>query len=194
MRNVFLTNNSDVISWRWCSRGRFSVRSAYNFLIFDGVDNRRILHLWKIKIPLRTKKFIWLAARNRVVTADLLAKRGWYGPSICLLCCADAECLKHFFFGCPYARTVWSWILCGDQRALLNLLNSSGDLATRWRRTRSPLKGRARALLDLCIAAKCWELWMERNHRIFNNRPTRSVDCGMRIISTINLWMFALGG
>ncbi len=192
--NTCLASFLDTISWRWSSSGRFSARSAYNFLIFDRVDDHRILQLWQIKIHLRIKIFLWLAARNRILTADLLAKKGWHRPSICLLCCGNVEDLEHLFFRCPYARIVWSRILHGEQRVLLDLLNPPGELATRWRRARSSLTGRAKDFVDLCIAATCWELWMERNQRLFNNRLTRGVDCGNRIISTINLWMLALGG
>ncbi len=91
-----LTTNSDGISWRWCSNRRFNAQSAYSFLIFDGVDDRRIPHLWSIKILPRTKFFLWLAARNRILTAELLAKRGWIGPSICVLCSSDTKRLEHF--------------------------------------------------------------------------------------------------
>ncbi len=148
IRNTSLVFNSDANAWRWNSNRRFSARSAYNFLVFDDVDDRRILHLWNIKIPLHIKIFLWLAARNRVPTADLLIKRGWYGPSICLLCSCDEECLEHLLFRCSYARSVWSRVLQGNQHLLTTLLNESGDLATRWRRTRLLIEGRVQDYLD----------------------------------------------
>ncbi len=104
--SISLATSADAIYWRWNSKGCFSTRCEYNFLVFDVVDDSRIPHLWNLKIPRRTKIFLWLAARNRVLTADLLVKRGWPGPTICLLCSRDEECLEHLLFGCPFARSV----------------------------------------------------------------------------------------
>ncbi len=194
VQNIALDSNSDAIVWRWNCNGRFSARSAYNFLVFDGVDDRRITQLWTAKIPLRIKIFIWLAARNRVLTADRLVKRGWAGPSICLLCCHDEECLEHLLFRCSYARAVWGRVLHGKWHMLTLLLNEPGDLANRWSRITGSVAGRDRDYINVCAAATCWELWMERNHRIFDNRVSNPGECGKRIAATIHLWKIALGG
>ncbi len=194
VRSTVLSDNSDVLCWRWSGNGRFNARSAYNFLAFDGVDDRRISHLWNIKIPLRIKIFLWLAATYRVLTADLLAKRGWAGPSICALCNSDGEFLEHLLFRCSFARAVWNRILRGNRHLLMTLLASLGDLTSRWTRSRRTLQGRAQTSLDLSIAATCWELWLERNHRIFDDHPTSAAYSGKRIASTINMWSNLLGG
>ncbi len=189
----FSTNQYGVC-WRWSNNGIYSARSAYNFLSFDGVDDRRIPHLWRIKIPPRIKIFLWLAAMNKVLTHELLAKRGWHGPSICALCCCDTEGLVHLFFLCPYARSVWSWVLQGDQLILSALLNNSEDLTNRWRKTRMHLRGRALEAFDIILATTCWEIWLERNRRVFDNCLERSEDCGRKTVSTTKLWSMALGG
>ncbi len=85
------SNEPDRIFWRWDNSGLFTVGSAYRFLYFDGLDDRRVKHLWTIKTPPRIKLFLWLAARNRILTAELLCKRGWIGHSICTLCGRDSE-------------------------------------------------------------------------------------------------------
>ncbi len=194
VRNVSLSTTADDFVWRWNLKGNFSTWSAYKFLVYDGVDDRRIPHLWTIKIPLRAKIFLWLAGRNRVLTAEQLVERGWSGPTICLLCCQDEENLDHLLFRCAYAIAVWNRLLHGYRRTCRSLLTSPGNLASRWCRARRPLEGQARTALDLCLAAGCWEIWLERNHRIFDDRPTSSVDCCKRIVATINIWSCVLGG
>lgn len=93
-----LSDTEDSVTWRWESSGRFSARSAYDFLTFSGVVANKLPQLWKIKAPLRIKIFIWLAARNRILTAEILARRGWQGPSICVLYHNNEENLEHLLF------------------------------------------------------------------------------------------------
>ncbi len=194
VRSLNLTASMDTIFWRWNFKGNFSTGSAYLFLVHDGVDDRRIRHLWNIKIPLRIKIFLWLVARNRLPTADFLANRGWIGPSICPLCRRDVEYLDHLLFRCSYSREVWSSLFFGHQRTCRKLLGETGDLATRWRRIKGTQEGSALVDINLWIAATCWELWKERNNRIFENRCTRPMDCGKKISCTISLWRRNLGG
>ncbi|XP_020086093.1 uncharacterized protein LOC109708688 [Ananas comosus] len=194
LQNTSLTNDNDSISWRWHADGRFQVRRAYNFLIYDGVNTNYIPCLWTIKIPLRVKIFMWLAARNKILTADTLAKRGWVGPSICTLCSRSGESLQHIFFYCSYSTTVWTNLLqhhLTTQRALLAL---PGDLPTRWNRARISIKGRRhRRGFDTLLTTICWELWKERNKRIFDNQLSRSGELERKVIDTMALWQRALG-
>lgn len=167
----------------------FSVQGAYDFLIFEGVNDCKINYLWKLKIPLRVKVFLWLAARNRILIADNFARKGWYGLSLCVLCSADVETLEHILFSCTYARTVWNRLDHGASNSQQLLLsNLSGDLATRWNRSRRSLKGRPKTFFDLYFAAACWELWNQRNMRIFNDRATRSDELGKGVHDTVTLW------
>ncbi len=130
--SIQLTTEPDGVRWRWDRGGRFSARSAYNFLVFDAVDDNRVKHLWSIKIPPKVKIFLWIAARNRLLTADNLAKRGWIGPSVCCLCGRASENLEHLFFQCSFASHVWNQILHGEHFVIGALLAQDGSLATRF--------------------------------------------------------------
>ncbi len=189
-----LTGAPDELSWRWSSRRGFSVRDAYSFITFDGVNDTKIPHLWNLKIPLKIKIFLWLAARNRIPTADLLRRRGWIGPTMCSLCRCDEESAEHLFFGCDYARGVWAWILAGESSLLQGLLVTPGNLATRWIRARGLIGRGRKPLLDLGVAACCWELWLERNQRLFEeDKSSITAVCGRRIVECINFWGRAWG-
>ncbi|OAY75681.1 putative ribonuclease H protein [Ananas comosus] len=120
----------DDLSWRWTSSGKFSVRTAAEFLMFDGINNCNLPFLWNLKIPLRVKIFLWLADRNKLLTADNLRKRGWHGPTICNLCYSDAESVEHILHHYFYAVSVWNWL---TDRLNLNLAgrnNTTDGLAT----------------------------------------------------------------
>lgn len=47
---VLSSNTKDSLSWRWTSSERFSVKSAYAFLLFDRVNSTTLPFLWKLKI------------------------------------------------------------------------------------------------------------------------------------------------
>ncbi len=70
------TNSRDVIRWRWTSSEAYSVKSMYKFLQDSGVIDKSFVQLWKSKIPLKVKIFVWLVLKRRVLTTDNLLKRG----------------------------------------------------------------------------------------------------------------------
>ena len=62
--------------------------------------------LWKIKIPLKVKVFLWLLHRGVILTKDNLAKRNWNGSKLCS-CCQNDETISHLFFNCQMACLLW---------------------------------------------------------------------------------------
>ncbi len=192
LQTVPLSNLDDRPSWRWSGSGVFSTLSAYDFLTFDGVRDDKLSFLWNSKAPLRVKIFLWLAAKNRIMMADTLAKRGWCGLTICGLCNRSAETLEHLLFTCSYSRPLWNNILAGlPIGARLNFWRT-GDLTSQWTTLRFKLTDACRKYADTCFAATCWELWKERNDRIFNNKITSNAVLEGRALATANLWISTL--
>ena len=75
------------------------------------VDNNK--KIWKMKIPLKNKKIAWYLRRGIILTKDNLAKRNWQGSKQCVFCHKD-ETIKHLFFECPFASSIWSIIQIGS--------------------------------------------------------------------------------
>src|SRR4051812_28198619 len=69
-------------------------------------DNSKI---WKIKIPLKTKIFAWYLRKGVILTKDNLVKRNWHGSKQCVFCHQD-ETIRHLFFYCKFAHSIWSFI------------------------------------------------------------------------------------
>jgi len=72
--NIQLGDNKDIGIWQLYKSGQFSVRSMYSALL----EVRVLLinkPVWKLKIPLKVKVFIWLLHRGVILTKDNLAKR-----------------------------------------------------------------------------------------------------------------------
>jgi len=63
--------------------------------------------IWKLKIPLRIKIFLWYLQRGVILTKDNLAKMNWT-DSQKFGFCDSQETIKHLFFDCQYAKTIWN--------------------------------------------------------------------------------------
>ena len=106
---VHLSQGSDEFRWNLTENGKFSLSSMYKALIqpVEPVLNNK--SIWKMKIPLKTKVFAWYLRRGVILTKDNLAKCNWHGCKKCVFCHQD-ETIKHLFFQCQFARSIWSII------------------------------------------------------------------------------------
>jgi len=66
-------------------------------------------YVWKGKIPLKIKFFLWQIFNNKLQVAQSLIKRGWKETANCCLC-GLAESVDHIFFQCHIAKFIWSVI------------------------------------------------------------------------------------
>uniref|UniRef100_A0A453AJI4 Reverse transcriptase zinc-binding domain-containing protein n=1 Tax=Aegilops tauschii subsp. strangulata TaxID=200361 RepID=A0A453AJI4_AEGTS len=75
----------DSLHWSLTTNGLFTVKSFYLDLINAGTVPRSI-HIWKVKVPLRIKIFMWFVHKQVILTKDNLLKRHWVGSSRCCFC------------------------------------------------------------------------------------------------------------
>jgi hypothetical protein len=106
MTQTHLSQDNDSPRWKWSKKGNFTVKSVYK-KISGGVMDRSFRHLWKSRIPLKIKVWLWLIWHNAIATKDNLLKRNWSGDSIYQFC-NEQETINHLFFGCSAAKFVWS--------------------------------------------------------------------------------------
>jgi hypothetical protein len=77
--NIRLSDRTDIFKWSLNSNGQFSVNSRYQaFIDTNVVPNNS--YLWKIKIPLKIKVFLWLLYREAILTKDNLVKKNMVKP------------------------------------------------------------------------------------------------------------------
>jgi hypothetical protein len=103
--DIQLTDRPDSFKWSLNFSDQFSVNSMYQAFIDTNVV-RNNSYLWKIKIPLKIKVFIWLLYREAILTKDNLVKRNWYGNVKCYFCDSN-ETIQHLFFDCALAKFIW---------------------------------------------------------------------------------------
>jgi hypothetical protein len=101
---IDLNNEKDTLLWSWdTKRGQVNAKQAYEvqILMEGGVDsNFWYTDLWQWQIPLKIKLFAWLMLEQKILTWDNLVKRGFVGPSMCVLCGDEGENAKHLFVDC----------------------------------------------------------------------------------------------
>jgi hypothetical protein len=137
----------------------------YNALIqtelpIDKFSNNR---LWKLKLPLRIKVFGWYLHKGVVLTKDNLARRNWIGSKACVFCHQD-EIIKHLFFQCRFARSIWSVI---QVASILFPPRSITNIFGNWL---SGINNRFKKHIRVGGIVFIWSLWLCRNDKVFNDK------------------------
>jgi hypothetical protein len=93
--HVTLNNQSDVFVWS-LHKGCFTDHSLYLALIANGTvcTNKQI---WRLKVPLKIKNFMWYLRKEVVLTKDNLSKQNWGESKQCSFC-LRGETIQHLFF------------------------------------------------------------------------------------------------
>lgn len=73
-----LNDEQDHFVWGLTSNGKFTVKSMYEDLMSDHTPYLR-KYLWKVKVPLKIRIFMWFLSNKVLLTKDNLAKRNWNG-------------------------------------------------------------------------------------------------------------------
>ena len=156
LRGVRLQGSKDYPIWILEKSGSYSTRSMYRFLSHRGVINKRMERLWKSKLPLKLKIFMWLAIQGRIQTGVALKQKNWKGDVNCNLC-ASPETVNHVLFQCVMARFVWASFkeALGWDRVPTSLT----DIFDHW----IPLGCKDYELKLFTFVIIAWALWVSRN-------------------------------
>ncbi|WVZ82824.1 LOW QUALITY PROTEIN: hypothetical protein U9M48_030040, partial [Paspalum notatum var. saurae] len=106
LQGVRLGEGRDEVLWGLDKSHHFSTKSLYRFRTDGGVSNRTTGIIWKSKIPMKIKVFLWQLSKGKLQAASVLKKKGWKGSVFCALC-GEVETINHIFFHCPLARFAW---------------------------------------------------------------------------------------
>jgi hypothetical protein len=149
--------------------------------IYYGVVPYRFM--WKIKIPMRVKTFLWFVLKGSILTRDVLLHRGGSCSKSCLFCGSN-ESIDHLFFSCPLARYIWNVISVafGFNRPFTNVQSCVNV----WLKG---LKGWNRKLAAVVIAAVLWGIWKTRNLACFEKKWSDDpISVVFKICYWINFW------
>jgi len=115
--------------------------------------------IWKLKLPLKIKVFLWYLYKGVTLTKDNLARRQWQGDTKCCFCSSEE---------CHFAKFVWRTI-----HVSFNLTppTSVHHMFTDW------LDGFNRKLKSKILvgaSAICWVIWLTQNDIVFDKVPAPS--------------------
>ena len=101
---------SDSITWKLTNDGLYTSSSAYHFQ-FEGMVKSDIYStVWRSWAPAKCKLFLWMAMQHKILTADVLLRRGWENNYFFPLCMHCLETAVHLLSECSWSRKVWEAI------------------------------------------------------------------------------------
>ncbi|CAN1181294.1 Putative ribonuclease H protein At1g65750 [Linum perenne] len=146
--------------WIWGREksGEFTIKSAYNLICqIDEVPVSTIwTAIWKWGGPNRIRHFLWLAAKDRLLTNATRKRRGMCQEAKCEFCHVGEETVSHVLRECLFAREVWN----RTRRELLSEADWQLPLSD-W------IETFIKSDNGLQFGIVCWFLWRARNERIF---------------------------
>jgi hypothetical protein len=108
-RKIPVRGGADILRWGYSTAGTFTIKEAYNIHNNPKVEDKEAIwnKVWNSTLWPKISTFLWLIVHIRALTWDNLRKRGFIGPSLCVLCCQQEETKEHLFNGCRYSQSVW---------------------------------------------------------------------------------------
>ena len=160
----------DSIQWKFTNNGSYTAKSAY-MMQFEGIIATSLdVSVWHAWAPPKCKFFAWLAIQNRIWTADRLQRRGWPNCGQCPLCNQVQESAAHLLYKCRFSVRVWKEILgwCGCHDINPATWTNEASVDAWWSKVTLD-HGVARKAMSTLIMLISWEIWKERNARVFRH-------------------------
>jgi hypothetical protein len=190
VHNVHFTENEeDKIVWKLTSHGEYTATSAYKAQLLGTTATNFNILIWKPWAPRKCKTFAWLIIQNRVWTSDRLATRGWQNNSFCPLCRHTQETALHLLAECRYTRKIWAalsdWTRCGQLNP--GQWQPAQSVLEWWEATANLKEVPKKALRTLTLLVN-WEIWNERNRRIFQHKELSTGSLLAKIKEEAKTW------
>jgi hypothetical protein len=189
-------HQADRYTWKGSTSGRYSARDTYNMLCHGSVWDGNHEQVWKPRVPLKCKIFIWLALRDRLWTAERRFRHGLQEQrSPCFSCLQEEDTVDHILLQCPYSQMVW--FRCSQESGLnIEQLRMDSKFGDCWSRARAAVPMRNRRNFDALVILISRTLWKQRNARVFGNTQLQwgTEQIVDSIIEEFKLWEIAYAG
>ena len=166
VQQVQLNIQPDSITWRWNADGTYTTKSAYNAQFVGSYSNFNGASIWQAEAEGKHKFFAWLLVQCKVLTADKLMARQWPSNPVCVLRNQEQETAAHLILLCPFARLVWERIQAWAGQ-LVQVPNGSLEIVDWWQKELAHLPKKTRRTKAALTMYCAWNIWKERNRRIF---------------------------
>ncbi|KAL5732115.1 hypothetical protein ACHQM5_004769 [Ranunculus cassubicifolius] len=191
---VLLNEEEDDLLWR-DGKKNYSVKDCSELISATRVYIEEIgtidfqwRKVWLAQVPSRINFGIWQMVRGRVLTADVLKRRGYHMASRCFLCEEEDESIDHLLLNCKLSRKVWDYFWFNSSRTWPNDVGIR-EFVFQWGSEKFSKAGNL--YWKLICHAILWTLWVERNNRCFEEKK----ETEDRLISKVKdlVWNWGLG-
>ena len=133
--------------------------------------------IWNGTLPKKISCFFWLALSNKLLTWDNLQKRGWIGPSICALCCANVDSAQHLFVH----YSVWKNLLThlSEQHHIAPYTQSDNlmEFLENW-----VVRFSKHSICCFLPFHTMWVLWKVRNYCLFEGKKMSVLSMIQKVV------------
>jgi len=137
--------------------------------------------------------FGWLLVQSKILTADNLMARHWPCNTVCALCDQEPETGAHLCLYCSFAKQVWLLVSNWTLGIIQVPADQDEGLEDWWTRSLEMLplvQQRSVAAIQLYTT---WNIWKERNRRIFDQKSLQPPQVFQLIREEVNLRRVACG-
>lgn len=67
----------DRVSWKLNNTGQYTTQSMYRSITHGGILSKVDEGIWKSKLPMKIKVFLWQMHHGKLQAAAVLKRRGW---------------------------------------------------------------------------------------------------------------------
>jgi hypothetical protein len=192
LNNMHLENDSEYsIVWKLTRNGQYFAASAYKLQFLGLVRSEMHAIVWKAWAPPKFKNHAWLALQNKLWTAERLQKRGWTNCGLCPLCKQCIETTDHLFVSCRFTTRIWELILqCLGLEGIHPRQWRGLSITDWWSLMADSAFPQRKALASLSLLM-VWEIWNERNARMFYSKKSFTFVLVDKIKAESRLWVIA---
>ncbi|KAL2937830.1 hypothetical protein RDABS01_021279 [Bienertia sinuspersici] len=169
----------DELIWAFSKDGDYSVKTAY--MIGKGCDldlfHQAWVDIWVVNASPKVRHFLWRMCTESIPVRGLLKARHITESASCPWCNTHEESTQHALFECTRAREIWEACDCNmllEDRADMSLC----DRFMQWKKY-----GEKACALGGYIV---WNIWWERNRKVFEDITTLTTVIGQRIRSQVD--------
>jgi hypothetical protein len=192
LSHIHLQDNiDDDIEWKLTTNGEYSAKSAYEIQFLGSILSNMNKSVWKAWAPPKVKFFAWLAIQDRLWTAERLEKRGWPNCGLCVMCKQAPESISHLLVGCRFAVRIWTLVKDWLGTFSIHPHRWAGlSISSWWNLMTGGSATNRKALASLTLLVS-WEIWNERNSRVFKKKHSPSFVMLDKIKTEARLWVTA---
>jgi hypothetical protein len=188
LSDVQLSDDRDVIAWRWSSNGEYTASSAYQAQFLGAFPLFRASTIWRARTEPKCCFFTWLAMQGKAPTTDNLMKKHYPRDPICPLCFSEPETNDHLHTECNYTEAVWDRVATSLQVHQSLIPFQKGNVSS-WiaalGQAGSKQQQRENAGVVLFF---WWCIWKERNSRIFDSKDASFLQTADQIKVAVRMY------